>query len=65
MSLFLFLIVAERLARLVRQITKKQLYQGVKIGTREVAINLLQFVDDILLLCETKTDNIKVIKQTI
>jgi len=54
MTSFLFLIVAKGLAGFIRQTTKKQLYQGVKIGTRRVAVNSLQFANNTLLLLDIK-----------
>jgi len=50
MTPFLFLIVAKDLVGLVRQATNKQLYLDLRIGSREVLINLLQFVDDIIVI---------------
>jgi len=43
MALFLFLIVVEELARLVRWATKKQLYRGVRVRKQGMLVNLLQF----------------------
>ena len=61
-SPFLFLIVAEGLARMVSQAIQKNLYKGVKVGSKGIMINLLQFIDDTLFLCEPSLENIKVIK---
>ena len=41
MALFLFLIVAQGLAGLVKQATRKNLLSGIKVGGKEVEINLL------------------------
>jgi len=49
---FLFLIVAEGLAGLVRQALKMNLPKKVKVRREEVEACMLQFVDDTLLLCE-------------
>jgi len=45
---FLFIVVAEGLAGLVRQATKVSLLSGVKIGREEVELCILQFADDTL-----------------
>jgi len=49
---FLFIIIAEGLARLVRQVVKCNLFKGVKVGRLEVDSCMLQFADDILFMCE-------------
>lgn len=43
---------------LVWQATNQNLLQGVKIGKHQVEVNLLQFVDDTLLCCETNHQNV-------
>jgi len=50
MAPFLFLIVAQGLAGLVRQATRKNLFSGIKVGDKNVEVNLLQFVDDTLFM---------------
>jgi len=62
MAPFLFLIVAEGLARLVRQAVKKNLYDGIKVGSNGTKVGLLQFGDDTLFLCETKVQNALILK---
>jgi len=59
---FLYLITAEGLASMVRQAVKKKLFQGIKVGTKEIEVNMLQYVDDTLFLCEANTQNILGIK---
>jgi len=49
---FLFLVVAEGLAGLVRQAMKANILSGLKIGRKKVEISILQFADDTLFLCE-------------
>jgi len=46
LALFLFLIVVEGLARVARQAKNKSLFEGIKVGRRELSITMLQFVDD-------------------
>jgi len=58
MAPFLFLIVAQGLAGLVKQATRKNLFSGLKVGDKEVDVNLLQFVDDTLCVCESNVQNI-------
>jgi len=62
MTPFLFLIVAQGLARLVNQATRKNLLSGIKVGDKKVKVNLLQFADDTLFVCEPNVQNIKCIK---
>jgi len=62
MAPFLFLIVAEGLAGLVRQAVKKDLYSGIKVGSNETNVGLLQFADDTLFLCEAKAQNARTLK---
>jgi len=45
---FLFTVVAEGLARLVRQAIKINLLAGIKIGSKEVDVSFLQYADDTL-----------------
>ena len=59
---FLFLVVAEGLAGLVRQALKANLLTGVKIGRNEVEVCLLQFADDTLFMCEDSFHNVVTIK---
>jgi len=59
---FLFLIVAEGLAGLVRNSITKQVYKGLKVGKNNVGVNLLQFADDTLFVCEANLQNIMAIK---
>ena len=62
LALFLFLIVAEGLTCLVRVAAKKKLLEGIKVGEKNIEVNMLQFADDTLFLSEAKTQNILVIK---
>jgi len=62
MASFLFLIVAQGLAGLVKQATRKHLFSGIKVGDKKVDVNLLQFVDDTLFLYESNVQNIMCIK---
>jgi len=48
---FLFLIVAKRLARRVRQAKNLHVLKGIKIRKKEIVINLLQFEYDTLFIC--------------
>ena len=60
LALFLFLIVAEGLAGVVRKAVEKNL----EVGVQNVKVNMLQYVDDTLFLCEANFKyvcNLKVI----
>jgi len=59
---FLFIIVAEGLAGLVRQALKTNLLSGVKIGSKEVEVSFLQFADDTLFFCEESWSNVITMK---
>jgi len=59
---FLFIVVAEGLAGLVRQATKASMLSGVKIGRGEVELCILQFADDTLFLCEESHSNVVTLK---
>jgi len=54
---FLFLIVAQGLAGLVKQATRKNLFSGIKVGDKKVDVNLLQFADDTLFVYESYVQN--------
>jgi len=62
LALFLFLVVAEGLAGLVRQASKLNLLKGEKVGRNETECCLLQFADDTLFMCEDSFSNIFTIK---
>ena len=62
---FLFLVVAEGLAGLVRQALNLNLLRGVKVGRNEIECCLLQFADDTLFMCEDSFSNIFTIKATL
>ena len=62
MAPFLFLIVAEGLAGLVRSALRENLLRGVKVGRAEVECCMLQFADDTLFMCEDSYANIFTIK---
>ena len=49
---FLYLIVAEGLAGVVRKVVEKNLVQSLKVGVQKVKVNMLQYADETLFLCE-------------
>ena len=59
---FLFLIVVEGLAGLVRAAVSNDIYEGVEVGLKRIEVNLLQFADDILFFCQPTYKCIMVIK---
>jgi len=59
---FLFIVVAEGLAGLVRQVLKVNMLTGLKIGRNEVEMCILQFADDTLFLCEDTFGNVLTLK---
>jgi len=59
---FLFIVVAEGLAGLVRQSVKSNLLSGIKVGSKEVEVSFLQFADDTLFFCEESGSNVITMK---
>jgi len=55
---FLFIVVDEGLARLVRQTLKANALSRVKIGRNEIELCMLQFVNDTLFLCDDSFHNV-------
>lgn len=62
LALFLFLIVADGLSGLVRQVLRKNLLEGIKVGKDKVEITVLQFADNTLFTCPTTMENILTLK---
>jgi len=61
---FLFFIVAEGLAGVVRIIVEKNLVESLEVWVQKVKVNMLQYADDTLFLCEASFKsvcNLKVI----
>jgi len=58
LALFLFLVVAEGLAGIVRQALKANMLTSLKIGSKELEMCILQFADDTLFLCEDSLNNV-------
>jgi len=59
---FLFIVVAEGLAGLVRQAIKASLLSGLKIGRKEAELCILQFADDTVFFCENSYSNVVTLK---
>ena len=59
---FLFLVVAEGLAGVVRMVIDKDLLESVEIGDRLTKVNMLQFADDTFFLCKASAQSVLVIK---
>ncbi|XP_019432893.1 PREDICTED: uncharacterized protein LOC109339826 [Lupinus angustifolius] len=59
---FLFFIVAEGLADIMRSAVSKKIFKGYSIGRDEVIISHLQYADDTLLIGENSVDNVLVLK---
>ena len=59
---FLFLVVAEGLAGLVRQANMINMLSGVKFGREKIELSILQFADDTLFLCEESHSNVVTMK---
>jgi len=59
---FLFIIVVEGLAGLVRQALKANFLQGMKVGRSEIEICMLRFANDTLFMCTDNYSNVVAIK---
>ena len=59
---FLFLIVAEGLAKVVRKIVKSNLVESMEIGVKKVKVNMLQYAGDTLFFCKATTKSVFNIK---
>jgi len=59
---FLFLIVAEGLAGLVREAKRVGLFKGVEVGSQGAQVELSQFADDTIFFCEPSYHNVLVVK---
>lgn len=55
---FLFLVVAEGLASLMRITIQKELFSGIKMGNLDFAISCLQFTNDTLFCGDASMQNI-------
>ena len=62
LALFLFLIVAEGLARAIRERIEKDLVESVEIRGRFIKVNMIQYVDDTLFFYKAKAQSVFVIK---
>ncbi|XP_019433997.1 PREDICTED: uncharacterized protein LOC109340726 [Lupinus angustifolius] len=59
---FLFLIVVEGLAGIMRSAVAKRLFKGYEVGKDKVLISHLQYADDTLLIGAKSAENIMVLK---
>jgi len=59
---FLFLIVAEGLAGVVRKAVEKGLLQSVEVGDCLVKVNMFQYADDTLFFCKVEIQSVFTIK---
>nr|KYP39936.1 hypothetical protein KK1_038744 [Cajanus cajan] len=59
---FLFSIVVERLTGMIREVEKKNLFRGLKVGNDQVDISIVQYADDTVFLGKASLENVVVIK---
>ena len=59
---FLFLIVVQGISGLENLAARKGLFSSLKVGAKRVEVNLLQFADDTLIMCDPSIQNIRVVK---
>lgn len=61
-STFLLLTVTHGLFGMVNQVTRIQTYTVIELRNNKIKVNLLQFADDTLFLCEMNNQNILALK---
>ena len=59
---FLFLVVVEGLAGLVRKAVRLKKLEGVTVGVNQIEVSLLQFADDTLVVCQDTIQNVFTVK---
>jgi hypothetical protein len=59
---FLFLLVAEGFAGLMRSAVEKNLFKGFRVGTEGLVISHLQYADDTLCIGEASMENLWTLK---
>ena len=62
LALLLFNVVAEGLNGLMREVLKKNLFQGFLVGRKEVEVNIPQYADDTLFFGKASMENVVAIK---
>ena len=65
LSPYLFVLIAEVLNKLLLKAADIGLFQGVKVGSRAVALTHLQFADDTLIFCEPKMEFLRNIQNVL
>ena len=59
---FLFLIVAEGLAGVVRQAEEKKLVESIEVREKQVKVSMLQYADDTLFFCKALIQSVLTLK---
>lgn len=59
---FLFLVVAEGLAALMRRAVERNYFKGIKVGAGGLSVSMLQFADDTVFFGEPSLQNIITLK---
>lgn len=59
---FMFTIVMEGLSGMMREVVKKNMFEGLFIGKNGVMVDLLQYVDDTIFFAKASDGNVMVIK---
>ncbi|GKV41205.1 hypothetical protein SLEP1_g48771 [Rubroshorea leprosula] len=62
LSPFLFLMISEGLAGLVKKVEQEGLLHGVEIGQQKMSISLLQFVNNTVIVGKAESENINMVK---
>ncbi|GLT40917.1 hypothetical protein SLA2020_150140 [Shorea laevis] len=62
LSPFLFLMIGEGLNGLIHKAVLEGLFRGVEVGRRGLAVTLLQFADDTIIMGKADTENIFMVK---
>jgi len=59
---FLFLIVVESLAGVVRNAVEKNMVESLEVGAKKVKVNMLQYADDTMFFCKANIKSVFNIK---
>lgn len=59
---FLFTVVTEGLNGLMNEAMRHNLFSSFNVGKKEVKINLLQYVDDTIFICDVSLRNVITMK---
>nr|KYP57258.1 Putative ribonuclease H protein At1g65750 family [Cajanus cajan] len=62
LSPFLFIVVAEGLTGMMREAVSQNSFGGVKVGSQQVPVSIIQYADDTMFIGEANLQNVMTIK---